>query len=83
MVRFNAYDKNGTPCQVEEYGNDIGLVITSKRAYQAVRLASSTYMGTDGQIYAANRNNCFTYMTPEWVGWARRKMYSVGYLPEF
>lgn len=83
MLYFNGFDIDGTPCKVEEYGSDIGIVNVNGRRYQAIRLAASTYMATNGQIYAANQNNCISYATPEWTGWARRQMYSMGFLPNF
>lgn len=83
MMYFNGFDINGNSCKVEEYGNDKGIVNVNGRRYQAVRLAPSTYMGTNGQVYAAKQNNCYTYATLEWTNWARRQMYSMGFLPDF
>lgn len=83
MSYFNGFDSYGNSYRVEEYGNDIGMVVIGVGKLKAVRLAPSTYMGTNGQVYAANQNNCSVYSSPQWVNWARNKMYSLGFLPEF
>lgn len=83
MSRFNGFDIDGNICEVQEYKNDIGIVTVNGTTYHAIRLAQSTYMGDNGRVYAANRDNCYLYTTPEWINWARCQMYSKGILPNF
>lgn len=83
MYGFNGFNIDGQECFVDEMGNDIGYVHLGGRVIQAIRLSSSVYMGTDGKVYAANRQKCQTYTTDEWYNWARRKMLSIGFQPRF
>ena len=83
MYGFNGFDINGKSCFVDEQGHDIGVVHSDKGVIQAIRLDPSVYMDTDGKIYAAFQKNCTKYATTEWFDWARRKMLSLGYKPNF
>ncbi len=83
MTYFDGFDINGNPCRIEETGNGTGFVRAYESGYLAVRLAASTYMATNGQVYAASRGNCSSYATPEWRNWAKRQMYAFGLQPDF
>lgn len=83
MVYFDGYDINGKPCRVEEYGNDMGFVRAYERGCQAVRIASSTYVGTNGKVYASSQANCIRYTTKRDIDLAKAKMIQFGFEPEF
>lgn len=79
MYGSSVFDIDGNSYFVKEQG-DIGFI---QDRIKAVRLDSSVYMDIDGKVYAENRNNCSKYATNEWFNWARRKMLSLGFRPNF
>lgn len=83
MIYFDGYDIDGNRCRIQEFGNEIGFVTSYSGGYQAVRLAASVYMATNGRVYASTIQNCSTYATKQWHDWARRKMLAVGFSPKF
>ena len=83
MYGFNGFDINGNSCFVGEQGGDLGVVKLGICEIPAVRLNPSVYMSIYGKVYAAVQQDCIKYATTEWFNWARRKMISVGFDPNF
>ena len=83
MMYFDGYDIDGRPCRVEEFGNDIGYVRAYDRGCQAVRIDSSTYVGTNGKVYASSQAKCANYTTQGNLNYAKKKMIQCGFMPEF
>lgn len=72
MMYFNGYDINGKPCRVEEYGNDAGYVRAYASVCQVIRIAPSTYVETNGIVYASSQVKCAGYTTPENLNFAKK-----------
>lgn len=83
MFYFDGYDIYGNSCRVQEPGGGIGFVMAQRGGFQAIRLAPSVYMATNGEVYASTQQKCSEYSTIEWQNWARREMRLAGWHPEF
>lgn len=83
MNGFEGYDIDGNGCRVDEMGNEVGIVSSVEGIFQAVRISSSTYIGTNGKVYSASREKCRTYSTPENFQWAKRQLVARGIQPWF
>lgn len=79
MVYFEGYDIDGISCRVEEMGNDVGLVSSYQGCFQAVRVAPSTYIATNGKVYGSTQQKCIDYSTPRYFNYAKNKMRDLGW----
>jgi len=80
---FNGVDINGVPAIVEEMwsGPEIALIKTSDQGgVVAIRISSSTYIGTNGKVYAMNVSKAQQYNTLANLAWAKKELTKCGHI---
>jgi len=71
---FNAYDTKGNSVIVEEYPPERALVKTSEGNRKAVRIATSTYIDANGEVYSTSQSRSIEFATPENIAWAKKNL---------
>jgi len=79
---FAAYDSDGNSSRLEEYvGTEEGFIFSKiSGGVQAIKIATSTYIGVDGKVYSTSQSKSKEYTTPENIDWAKREMLKRGWV---
>lgn len=80
---LTVFDENGNSYSLNEgfLGRETGLVLSpALGGVNAVRIATSTYIGVDGKVYSPNPERSKAYTTPKNIAWAKREAANRGWL---
>ena len=85
MACFTAYDCDGNSFRLDEYaGTETGLIFSpTAGGIQAIRIATSTYIGVDGKVYSTSQARSREYSTQANFDWAKKEMTNRGFEVRF